>query len=162
MTYREIARQAAQAVVNRAGGFTTEDVADAVAVAVCDGVMKVLAASGEHHAVAVVSRLIGGKISGVVEACSAPEAICECGDFYREHDAEGCKTCRQSAHEQLFQPCRVFRPVAPAGPPLGETFGPPILVCACPVTTVCPRCHCPILPAEPPTPEPATATGEQP
>ena len=33
MSIRDVARQAAQVVVNRDGGFTTDDVADAVAVA---------------------------------------------------------------------------------------------------------------------------------
>ena len=46
-----------------------------------------------------------------------PKAVCECGDFESEHDAEGCKTCRQSAHTQLFPVCREFREVIRANAP---------------------------------------------
>lgn len=36
--------------------------------------------------------------------------ICKCGDRRREHDANGCRVCREHAHMQGFPVCRGFRP----------------------------------------------------
>jgi len=35
--------------------------------------------------------------------------ICRCGDYAHEHDANGCRVCRQHQRRQLFSVCSQFR-----------------------------------------------------